>query len=153
MSREYYEYVCGFAFAQDQVLLIEKKRPHWQAGRLNGIGGHIEEGESPLDAMNREFFEETGLAYHPYGEGNWQHFATLKVDYGCIYFFYFDGKWEFLRQARSTTDEKLVWCNLTSINVYNAIPNLTWLIPMARGLRHEISPRKAIRLKLTEVYA
>lgn len=29
--------VCGFAFSADrtQVVLIEKKRPHWQVGLLN----------------------------------------------------------------------------------------------------------------------
>ena len=151
MPKEYYEYVAGFAFAQDQVLLIQKQRPAWQSGRLNGVGGHIEDGESPLDAMHREFQEETGLAYHKDGP-NWNHFATLHVNYGCIWFFYFEGKWEHLRQARSSTDEKLIWCNPASVNIYNAIPNLTWLLPMARGLRHEISPRKAIRIELTEIY-
>jgi 8-oxo-dGTP diphosphatase len=147
-----YEYVCGFAFAQDQVLLIEKKRPAWQSGRLNGVGGHIENGESILDAMHREFQEETGLAHHKDGP-EWNHFATLKVNYGCVYFLYFKGKWDHLKAARSTTDERLVWCNSASVNVHNAIPNLTWLIPMARGLRHEIIPRRAIRLELTEIYS
>jgi 8-oxo-dGTP diphosphatase len=142
-----YEYVVGFAFAQDQVLLIEKKRPSWQAGRLNGVGGHIKDGETPADAMGREFDEETGLI-----TTGWNHFATLKSPYFCVYFFYLEDKWESLRQARTTTDERLVWCNPVSVNVYNAIPNLTWLIPMARNLRHEISPRKAIRIELTEIY-
>jgi hypothetical protein len=37
------EYVVGFAFDTDgRVALIRKNRPEWQAGRLNGIGGHVE---------------------------------------------------------------------------------------------------------------
>jgi 8-oxo-dGTP pyrophosphatase MutT (NUDIX family) len=147
MAKEYYEYVAGFAFAQDQVLLIEKKRPVWQAERLNGIGGHIEPDETPGGAMQREFSEETGIA-----TVGWNHFATLHVNYGRIYFFYLEGKWEYLRQARSTTDERICWVNPHSVNAHNAIPNLTWLIPMAMNLRHEISPRKAIRIELTEIY-
>jgi 8-oxo-dGTP diphosphatase len=147
MTKEFYEYVCGFAFAQDQVLLIEKKRPVWQAGRLNGVGGHVEFGESAQGAMAREFDEETGLV-----TVGWNYFAKLNVNYGCVHFFYLEGKWEYLRQARTTTDEHLHWINPHSVNVHNAIPNLTWLIPMAMGLRHEISPRKAIRLELTEIY-
>ncbi len=36
-------YVVGFMFTEDekQVVLIEKKRPEWQAGKLNGVGGKI----------------------------------------------------------------------------------------------------------------
>lgn len=53
-------YVCGFVFSQDfkQVWLIRKNRPKWQAGRLNGIGGGVDAGESPLAAMVRECREE-----------------------------------------------------------------------------------------------
>ena len=56
-------YVIGFMFTNDwkDVLLIRKNRPAWQAGKLNGVGGHIEPGEEPIQAMVREFKEETGL--------------------------------------------------------------------------------------------
>lgn len=55
-------YVLGFAFtANGRVALIQKQKPAWQAGRWNGIGGKIEEGESPVQAMAREFREETGV--------------------------------------------------------------------------------------------
>jgi 8-oxo-dGTP diphosphatase len=42
-------YACGFLFSLDRtrVLLIRKRRPAWQAGRLNGVGGKIEPGETP----------------------------------------------------------------------------------------------------------
>ena len=34
-------YACGFLFSQDRtrVVLIRKRRPAWQAGKLNGVGG------------------------------------------------------------------------------------------------------------------
>lgn len=36
-------YVLGFAFTPDgRVALIQKKRPAWQAGRLNGIAPRFE---------------------------------------------------------------------------------------------------------------
>jgi 8-oxo-dGTP pyrophosphatase MutT (NUDIX family) len=54
-------YVLGFVFDHDyhHVLLIEKRRPEWMMGRLNGLGGKIAEGESPAEAMERELREET----------------------------------------------------------------------------------------------
>lgn len=56
-----HRYVLGFMFDHEEkhVLLIWKNRPKWQAGKLNGIGGKIEAGETPLQAMEREFTEET----------------------------------------------------------------------------------------------
>lgn len=58
------EYVVTFLFNHDytKVWLIEKQKPEWQKGRLNGIGGKIENGETPVDAAFRELQEEAG--YH-----------------------------------------------------------------------------------------
>lgn len=57
-------YVLGFAFDpyKEKVLLIRKMKPTWQAGRLNGVGGHIEDfDEFAVNAMQREFKEETDI--------------------------------------------------------------------------------------------
>lgn len=69
-------YVVGFAFNEDvsKVLLRLKNKPPWQRGRYNGVGGKIEAGETPMQAMDREWSEET-----PAGTGSrhWRHFAVL----------------------------------------------------------------------------
>lgn len=64
------DYALGLAFCHQMrnIVLIRKVRPKWQAGRWNGVGGKIEEKETPLHAMQREFWEETGvtgLDWHP----------------------------------------------------------------------------------------
>lgn len=74
-------YVLGYYFNREltSVTLIYKRRPEWQAGKLNGVGGHIEkEDVSALKAMEREFYEETGATVmswrevHVAGDGkNW----------------------------------------------------------------------------------
>ena len=68
------EYVAGFFTSPygDQVALVRKEKPAWQKGRLNAIGGKIESGETPADAMRREFLEEAGLDV-----SDWKHFVTL----------------------------------------------------------------------------
>ncbi len=55
-------YTLGFLFnkTRDHVVLIRRAKKDWQQGLLNGIGGHIEPGESVVGCMGREFREETG---------------------------------------------------------------------------------------------
>lgn len=79
-------YVLGFAFDQyGAVALINKKRPDWQAGKWNGIGGHQENGETQVQAQSREFHEETGMLIHPI---RWRLAGEIKKDgdYRCPVF-------------------------------------------------------------------
>jgi len=73
-------YVCGFAFSEGGkfVYLIEKNRPAWQVGCLNGIGGGVDEGEEPIQAIVREFEEEAGV---PTQQSDW---ILLETHDSCI---------------------------------------------------------------------
>lgn len=55
-------YVLAFIFDQERknVLLIQKNKPRWQAGKWNGVGGKIKGGERAYEAVYREIQEETG---------------------------------------------------------------------------------------------
>ena len=57
------KYCLGFIFDQykKRVVLIEKTRPEWQTGKMNGVGGYVEEDETPIAAMAREAYEEANL--------------------------------------------------------------------------------------------
>lgn len=59
-------YVLGLAFTENgSVVMVQKNRPEWQAGKLNFIGGKIEPyDETAVHTMSREFEEETGVATH-----------------------------------------------------------------------------------------
>ncbi|HEY8991720.1 MAG TPA: 8-oxo-dGTP diphosphatase [Luteolibacter sp.] len=52
-----------FIVRDGQILLIEKKRGHG-AGKVNGPGGKIDPGETPLEAAVRETQEELGITPH-----------------------------------------------------------------------------------------
>ena len=93
-------YTVGFAFTDDRqgVVLIEKRRPEWAVGKLFPVGGHIEQRETALEAMHREFHEEAGLMALP-----WKHYVAVEGDgwiMDCFRCFSDDS-----RHARTMTDE------------------------------------------------
>lgn len=59
-------YTLIFVFNQklDEVVLIKKNRPNWQAGKLNGVGGRLIKNEDPAACAEREVLEEAGLDVH-----------------------------------------------------------------------------------------
>jgi len=120
-----------FDLTEGRVALIRKVRPEWQKGYLNGIGGHVEAEEAPLEAMSREFYEETGVRVR-----DWQHFCTLKTaDHdgpAAVHFFTTNAP----RDLKLTcmTDEEVLWVPEGSL--WKPLPNLHWLIAMARAGSH-----------------
>lgn len=130
-------YVVGFLFwggdqmFGDQVALIRKNRPEWQAGKLNGIGGKIEPGEKPLEAMVREFREETGEIVT-----DWRHFATMEGNNSEIFCFTATAMGFMDRpELQPLTDEVPFWCPVIASPTAFAsprVPNLAWLIPLAK---------------------
>lgn len=130
------KYVCGFAFDGPRVLLIEKAKPAWQAGKMNGIGGKIEETDHcPACAMAREFNEETGLVL---AAAQWEKFAILSGPGFKVHFFRTWGAK--IDQAKSMTDEpvRVVPVEEAGYGV-PAITNLRRLIPFALH-EHTLEP-------------
>lgn len=123
-------YVLAFMInaTKNQILLIKKKRPAFQAGKMNGIGGKIEGDETPVDAIIREVEEETGLKTTEY---EWANFGEMRLpDGGKVHLFktFRDD----LENALSMTDEEVVVMDID----YNflkplVMPNLIWLIDVA----------------------
>lgn len=123
------EYVVGFAFdTRARVALIQKNRPEWQAGRLNGIGGHVEPGERPGDAMVREFHEETGTRLD-----GWQKFALMDFPGARIHFYRLRDLHPIrLDGLQTMTDETVCVIDHRALGEQAAIiPNLSWLVPLA----------------------
>lgn len=117
------QYVVGFARQLHFVLLIRKKRPAWQAGLLNGVGGKVEDGETLREAMIREFNEEAGLFIV-----EWRRRVELRCAAGTVHFFAADVD---LSRVRQQTDEELVVMPLASLwSTVGIVPNLRWLVPL-----------------------
>lgn len=153
-------FVIGFAFdlAKDQLLLIEKKRPLWMAGLLNGVGGKIEPNESPEQAMAREFFEEANVSTL---SSDWKLFHYEKrFDGPELYFFCADIP-GLMDHTKSMTDERLLaYTNIeqqmaTDEGIHGKLMyNLKFLIPMAKCYlqhpEHRYSPMKRHLMTICE---
>jgi 8-oxo-dGTP diphosphatase len=137
-------YVVGFMMdpTLSQVVLIRKNRPAAQVGKLNGVGGKVEQGETPLDAMSREFREETGME-----TTGWRLFSIYNGgDLGIpgslfeIYFYWLVGD---VNQAQTVTDEQVHVIEIESLSRrVDKMSNLAWLVQMAIGLiRHDRETR------------
>jgi len=124
-------YVVGFCFNKnkDMVVLIEKLKPTWQQGLLNGVGGKVEDGENAQEAMAREFKEETGAYTFQY---NWRLFATMTGDAWEVDCFMIVDE-DVFKKASTKTDEKIFKLNINDVykQASQTVSNLPWLIPMA----------------------
>jgi 8-oxo-dGTP diphosphatase len=126
------EYVVGFMFNRDrsEVALIEKLRPAWQRGRLNGIGGHVKTDEPPAQAMIREFLEETG--YQSMG-GDWQRVCVMLREgnfaFTCHVFRFLSECADLRRVIDSLTDERVGIYSAQCLPS-NVLSNVGWLIGM-----------------------
>lgn len=124
------KYTVGFIFNNSltKVLLIHKLHPEWQNGKINGIGGKIESGEESVDCIVREIKEETGLTT----ERKFWIYAGKNIASDWIvdfYSYHFSGDES---DAQTLTDEKVEWFDLAHLPT-NLIPNLQWLIPLAKN--------------------
>lgn len=122
-------YVAGFLFddCMEYVALVRKLKPRWQNGRLNAIGGKIEYEESPDDAMHREFQEETGMGIVP-----WKPLCVLRGANWVVHFYYQVAEYSTLAALKSMEAEQIEIHKASYFK--EMLPNLEWLIPMAKSL-------------------
>lgn len=120
-------YVAGFLFSVDmkRVALIRKTKPEWQSGKLNGIGGKVEAGEGPNEAMVREFREEAGASIEI-----WENTIILEGDGFRVFFYVSYAEDSILDGLQSMTEEKIEIIDVASIG-HDVIPNLHWIIPLS----------------------
>jgi 8-oxo-dGTP diphosphatase len=122
-------YVAGFLFRRnrEEVALVRKEKPEWQKGRLNGIGGKVEPGETEYAAMVREFREETGAEIK-----DWTPVAVLDCGDAVVHFFRSDSG-DGVRIFNQNDVGEALCFYLTGVITLSStlIPNLRWLLPMA----------------------
>lgn len=123
-------YVLGFVFSADhkRVLLYQKAADSpLHPGMWNGVGGKIEAGEKPKQAMERESIEEIGLS------GMWIRYGEL---YGTgFYVHLFRAHFPENPMALLTTSGPVQIVNVADLTTFDLpiVPNLPMLIGAALG--------------------
>lgn len=130
------KYVTGFMFSQDSnhVVLIKKINPAWQKGLFNGVGGKVEANESSVNAMVREFSEETGVTTTA---ESWTLFANVYRPNGYDVDMYFAHS-SLAFNAKTVEEEEIHVIKLNELPK-NIISNLQWLIPLALDSQADFS--------------
>jgi 8-oxo-dGTP diphosphatase len=120
-------YVLGFMFTPDagHVVLKLKKRPAWQRHRFNGVGGHVKVDETPLQAMMREFEEETCVPHN-----DWRYVCDLSGGWGIIHVF---AAFSHAAGDIEAPDDEPVYEFPVNELPANCIPNVRWLVEMCRS--------------------
>jgi len=133
--------VAGFAFHDENVLLVCKETPEWQHGLWNGVGGKADDHETPVHAMVREFREEVGVETK---QEEWRHFATeMGRDY-VVHFYWSRIDWRGRVHSipiYNDAGEHLMFHDVgTRLSGIPVVGNLHWLIPLALDWRRPAHP-------------
>ena len=130
-----------FVTKGEQVLLLKgaATKRIW-AGKYNGIGGHIEQGEDAAGAARRELLEETGLRVD-----DLRLCGTLIVDASPgvgIGIFIFRARYSGGDLIEST-EGKLEWHSVDGLDNLRLVEDLPVLLPRVIALRPDSAPFSA----------
>jgi 8-oxo-dGTP diphosphatase len=128
-----------FIFNGDDVLLM-KRGEHKRVfpGRYNGVGGHIERDEDPLESARREVLEETGLNVH-----DLRLRAVYNIDAGektgimLFVFTAYSGQRDNLIECDEGT---LHWISLDTVLDYPLVEDLPLILPRVRAMTENAPP-------------
>lgn len=131
-------YTLGIAFSPQRdrvVLMLKHKGPASIRRKYNGVGGKVEEGESPVQAQRREFREETGVDVP---DERWVPIAVLQHPDSTIHVFRADLSLDEFFAVRSTEDEPIERIWMCEVLFLPLAPHLSWMIAIAAETRLEI---------------
>jgi 8-oxo-dGTP diphosphatase len=125
--------VLCFLLDGDAVLLLRGApgKALW-AGLYNGVGGHMEPGEDPYQAAQREIREETGLEVSELRLGGILH-VSLSQGPGVLVFC-FVGRAP-TREVRPTVEGALEWVPLERLRELPLVEDLPLLLPRLLSAR------------------
>ena len=151
--------LCFLTHADDVLLLMGAPNKRLWAGRLNGVGGHIEADEDPLSGARREVLEETGLQVDTLSLRAVVHVGGSQAVPGDLLFVYVAAVPT--RDVRPGAEGTLAWYPLADVLSENnplrdvLVGNLPYLLPRILGpgwsgelvYAHDSGPSSGVQAK------
>lgn len=132
-------YVIGFITdeANQNIILMLKQKPEHLKGKWNGVGGKIEGGEKPHQAMAREILEEIGLSVLVLPEQEFVFMRYTNKEWeSSLHFFHIPLDRQTLLGARSMEKEEIAIFLIDSVledkRRHPLVSNLYWMLPYMR---------------------
>lgn len=124
-------YTLGFLFNKDlsKVLLIHKLSPEWQKGKINGLGGKFEIGETFYECIVREVKEETALVTE---SKEWKKIGELHSTRWLVDIVAYVYK-EAETDATNVEKQQIEWFSISNLPT-NIMSNLSWLVPLCKDV-------------------
>ena len=121
-----------------RVLLIRgaKDKKTW-AEKINGVGGHVEIGESIRTAAEREFFEETGITCK-----NMLFCGQIIVDTGAdpgIALFVFKAE-QYTGQIKNSKEGSIDWYDMETLDTKELVSDLPVLLQKVSLCHNDSQP-------------
>lgn len=126
-------YTLGAFFSNSlyqEILLIEKNSPEWQKGKRNLPGGKVNFEENPLDAMVREFIQETGYVV---SQSEWVRCGHIVCSKEYVVDIYAAVRNHNMWLEPDYKEGYPAFVNVNRLPD-NILPNLRWLIPFCADL-------------------
>ncbi len=118
--------LCFLKFGQEVLLLKGSADKRLWAGRYNGIGGHMERGEDPLQAVRREIREESGLEVETLHLGGIVH-TSLSQGSGVLLFLFIGEAPG--REVRPSAEGSLEWVSAEQLVHLPVVEDLPLFLP------------------------
>ncbi len=125
---------AGFLLVDGDRFLVERRRPDKAVdpGAVAIPGGHLDAGESPIDALHRELREELGL-------------AALRVDYICTLLhrseefrkLHYHAVWGWSGEIENNEAEALLWLGFDEVDQLDLPVDRTAIAEFLRIYRPE----------------
>ena len=129
--------LCFVTNGEDVLLIRGAPDKKLWAGKYNGLGGHVERGESAHAAARREILEESGLSVT---DLRLRGVVSIDVESGPGIGLYVFTALAASREVTASSEGALAWVSLGQVAALETVADLPILLPFVFGQPRDAAP-------------